>query len=850
MWAQGGSSDSITVAIEPGYNQASGSHRFFLGENYRELWATPVPLRVVSLATEKGGMKILQVNGGHQTKSLRLEDPSGKQWVLRTIQKYPEKGLPANLRPTVAKDILQDQVSAVHPFSSLTVPPLAAALGIPHSDPEIVYLRGDASLGQYRKEFADQVFLLEVREPVASGKTENTPKVQRELQEDNDNRADQRLVLRARLLDFLLGDWDRHEDQWRWEETGDKSDKLYKPVPRDRDQVYYKTSGIIPWIVSHQWLKSKFQGYSGAIRDVKGWNLQAQSFDRYFLNQLDEQDWKEEIAVVQHTVTDELITSSLKRMPAKIYQLSGKEIAEKMISRRNLLSAQAIDYYRFLAQTVEVPLTDKRDDFKITEATGGELDLVVRKIKADGTSGKITYRRRFVPEITKEIRVYGMGGEDVFLVTGKGKSPIRIRMIGGEGADSFSVDPAWAGKGKLYVYDRRDEANKLPDRRLARIRTATDTVVNSYHKTGFKYDRTGPIFLANYNNDIGLLLIGGFMREKQGFRKEPYASRQQFIANYSLGRESFLLNYEGRWTGAFGKNDLGLNILSRGPGNLSNFYGTGNNSVFVDTDDDDIPGHDDDDDVHDGQDFYRNRYDYVTGDISLHRQVDKYRFSAGLAGQFYHSDPSNNRGRFLETYAAQHPGEKVYGSQYYAGITSQVERDTRDKHVLPNAGTYWSTTVSAFKGINAGTGTYAQVLSEFSFYFSPLGDSALVIANRTGAGTIVGQAAYFQQMKLGGAQNFRGFHTNRFTGKSIFYDNLEMRLKVLDFNSYLLPGTLGLIGFTDIGRVWLPGESSGTWHESYGGGIYLAPAQLILLQGVVGFSKEGALPYVSVGFRF
>ncbi|HEY9197062.1 MAG TPA: hypothetical protein VIM77_12385, partial [Mucilaginibacter sp.] len=135
--------DSIKLAIEPEYNKVSNTHRFFLGENYRRLWAAPVTIRIFHLSAEKGGLTILQRGGGLQTKSLRLQDPTGQQWVLRTIQKYPEKGLPPDLRPTVAKDILQDQVSAAHPFSALTVPPLAAALGIPHSNPEIVYVPDD-----------------------------------------------------------------------------------------------------------------------------------------------------------------------------------------------------------------------------------------------------------------------------------------------------------------------------------------------------------------------------------------------------------------------------------------------------------------------------------------------------------------------------------------------------------------------------------------------------------------------------------------------------------------------------------------------------------------------------------
>jgi hypothetical protein len=66
----------------------------------------------------------------------------------------------------------------------------------------------------------------------------------------------------------------------------------------------------------------------------------------------------------------------------------------------------------------------------------------------------------------------------------------------------------------------------------------------------------------------------------------------------------------------------------------------------------------------------------------------------------------------------------------------------------------------------------------------------------------------------------------------------------------LLPGTLGLVVFNDVGRVWSPGESSEKWHDGYGGGLYFLPAQLLLVQTVVGFSNEGAYPYISAGFRF
>ena len=149
----------VTTSIAPGYDSVGKVHRFLFGEGYRKLWAAPVPIKVFDLKKEKGGLTILQKGGGLQTKSLRLKNASGKEYVLRSIQKYPERGLPENLRKTVARDILQDQGITSHPYAALTVPPLAKALGIAHSNPQIVYMPNDAALGEYQQEFANSVLL-------------------------------------------------------------------------------------------------------------------------------------------------------------------------------------------------------------------------------------------------------------------------------------------------------------------------------------------------------------------------------------------------------------------------------------------------------------------------------------------------------------------------------------------------------------------------------------------------------------------------------------------------------------------------------------------------------------------
>ncbi|RXK85859.1 BamA/TamA family outer membrane protein [Filimonas effusa] len=830
--------DSITVAIAPGYDSVTGVHRFLFGESYRKLWAAPVKMKVFYLQQEKGGLKILQRGGGMQTKSLRLADANGKEWVLRTIQKYPERGLPEQLRPTIVKDILQDQVVTAHPYSSVTVPPLAAALGIPHANPQIVYVPDDSALGAYRADFANAVFLFEEREPLDADRTDNTEKTQRKLEEDNDVRVDQEIVLRARLLDMLLGDWDRHEDQWRWERRKDKKAVTYTPVPRDRDQVYYNTTGVFPWLVSHQWLMSKFQGYHDKIRDINGFNIQARFFDRYFLNELDAKDWKKQIAFIQSTLTDSLIRQAVSLMPDTIFKLNGEHVIKTMIARRESLAGDAMKYYAFISKYADIPGSDKQEYFEIKKQKKGHITVSIYKVKKDGSLDQRIYKKEFTPKTTKEIRLYGLDGTDRFRISGDHRSPIRVRLIGGDGPDSFSVGNEVAQRGRIYIYDRSDQPNQLPPRSAARIRTEKDSLVNAYNKRSFVFDRLGPLFMAQYNPDQGLLVRTELLYEQQGFRKVPYAQQHQLMASYFTGRKAFLLQYTADYKKLIGKNDLRVNILSRGPQNLSNFFGLGNNSSFPRTEDKEI-------------EYYRSRYDLINGDVRLYWPLGKHlQVNAGLAAQYYTSKFSNNTHRFLGAYNAAYPEQQVFADRFYAGIAGGWDIDTRNNLTMPYRGVHWQTELTGMRQMNGGHKTFGRLLTDFSFYTPLIGDSTLVLANRVGLGTTIGKPAYFQMMQLGGAQLLRGFHTARFTGKTLLYHNLEVRLKLFDFASYLFPGSVGLIGFNDIGRVWLPGESSSRWHDGYGGGFYLIPAQLFIIQATAGFSREGTLPYIMAGFRF
>jgi hemolysin activation/secretion protein len=146
--------------------------------------------------------------------------------------------------------------------------------------------------------------------------------------------------------------------------------------------------------------------------------------------------------------------------------------------------------------------------------------------------------------------------------------------------------------------------------------------------------------------------------------------------------------------------------------------------------------------------------------------------------------------------------------------------------------------------------SFGQVVPEFSVYQQLNKKGTIVLAERVGGGITVGKSAFYQSLFIGGHENLLGYRQYRFAGEHMLYNNLELRMKIANFTGYIIPGQFGVVGFFDIGRVWIEDEKSDVWHNGVGGGVYFAPAQRVVINVVAGYSKEGWLPYVTMGFRF
>ena len=109
---------------------------------------------------------------------------------------------------------------------------------------------------------------------------------------------------------------------------------------------------------------------------------------------------------------------------------------------------------------------------------------------------------------------------------------------------------------------------------------------------------------------------------------------------------------------------------------------------------------------------------------------------------------------------------------------------------------------------------------------------------------------FYAASTLGGTTNLRGFRSTRFSGRTSFYTNAELRLELFSLKGTFLPGRLGVLGFVDNGRVWTDEESSDKWHQGYGGGLWYNIVEEIVLRFTYGESDESTYILSGIGFLF
>ena len=826
------SNDSLykIVIAGPQYN-TDPSHQKRWGTHYRKEWATPVKVRIVKLDTLAGGLIPYERGGGRQSKTLRLRDAQGREYVLRSIDKSFGGALPEIYQGTFIESIIDDQVSIAHPYSSVVIAPMAEAAKIYHTWPEIIFIPEQPALDTFNKDFANQLYLFEQR-PDENWETASnfgnskqivgTEKLLEELLEDNEHRVDQLSFVRARLFDFFIGDWGRHEDQWRWAVFKDGDEKTFRPVPRDRDQAFTKLDGkMLSRVISFAGF-SHLQSFDSTIKDITTYNFPARNLDRRMANEPSLNQWIDIAEDLKRSLTDKVIEQAVGLLPPEVFPVSGNEMISKLKSRRNHLAEYATTYYKFLAKNVDIPGSDKKEFFEISRVNDNETTVKIYKIKKDGDrKNKPLYNRTFFTNETNEIRLYGMDDNDVFRINGSAGKGILIRIIGGEGKDSILDGSSVAGSKKLtQVYD--SESSGFISSAETRLHISNDSVLNSYNYKSFDYDDKGISIKPGF-----LSLTFGFGKKTEQWGKEPVGNDQSIKVKYSFNRAAVNIEYNNTFYQALGKWNA---VITAGAGvpSVVNFFGVGNESSYSTF----------------NRSYFRLRSHEYYGKLGINRKLGSHFVELG--GFYQTVKIKRDVDRFIKEYSGSNY-ELDLERKHFAGGEIKYKYLKTDDPIVPVKGFSFQTAASYTFNLKEQDRSFTRLSSDAALYIPVLKNISL--AFRAGGSTINGNPEFYQLNTLGSHENLRGFRKQRFYGKQSFYSNNELRL-IFNARSKVFNGKIGLIGFYDIGRVWYPGEQSDTWHAGYGPGLFLSLFNKVTLSAAYGISKDDPVITAYVGFYF
>ena len=418
--------------------KANSFKRFLLGDHYRDSWTQKVEVPYLDLDTAKGGLTAIKKGGGRQTVSLKMMGGNGIRYTFRSVNKDPVKALSYDLRKTGIARIVKDQTTTQHPYGALAADILLNELNIIHAHPKLYLMPDDPKLGPFRDEFGDMLGMLE-EHPTDPPKGKlgylgavdicKSHKLFRKLYNDHNNRVDTEEFAIARVFDILVGDWGKHEDNWKWIGFKKGEQIIYRPMPRDRDHVFSRWDGVLPWIYDREWAKASGEDFNYEISGLRSLMNQARHLDRFIASDLNKEDWISAAAFIQSRINDDVIERAVKNMPKETYELSGTTIADKLKHRLKDLKRYATEYYEMICDEVDIVGSNKDEYFEIIRGEDASVTVNMYDAQNRKKGDNLFYSRKLLKDETKDIRIYGLDGRDIFDISGTSEESIQVRII-------------------------------------------------------------------------------------------------------------------------------------------------------------------------------------------------------------------------------------------------------------------------------------------------------------------------------------------------------------------------------------------------------------------------------------
>lgn len=841
--------------IVPIYRQDSIREALFFktvwGAKYKNAYSTPITAQVASLDTLFGGLTVVKEANGDDYNALLLTDKKGNKYRMRAMAKNALRisrkiEIEENTDPTKEgenetpsiKGQKSNFYTAAHPFAQLAIPDMAKSIGIFYTTPQLFYVPKQKNLGNYNEGFGNDLYLISLAPSEKSegeelfeypDDVETTDDILRKMRTTGNVFVDEENYIKSRLFEMLIGDWDREPEHWQWAKYYNRYKKnVFVPIPTNRDNAFSSFEGNILDLT-----QSIFNGtkqahvYGDNLNDLQWFNKEGIILDRALIRNSGRAQWKYLATQIKDYLTDEVIEQAFNAVPTEVQDESLNEIKQKLKNRRENLEDIADRYYTYLAVQQTVVGTDYDDLFEITRLPEGKTN--VRSFTTiNGSKSDTIIDRTFSAADTKELWIYGLAGNDSFIVEGEGDSPIFIRLIGGQGSDTYNIKN---GK-RVKIYDFAKMSDTIIENNGGNFRF-TDVYNLNVYDYRKQLDRTqGLVSAIGYNPDDGFRAALQYVYRVDNFQRNPFSQKHTVNAAYFTDINSFDISYEGEFANI--KNDLNLSFGGRitSPNYSVNFFGFGNETS----------------NPQDSKGFEFNRVEVqqISGNVALLRNSSFGSFFK-LNTSFDAYKVGNSPSRFISV-AEVEDKEKL---KYFGTIEGIYTYRSFDNVLNPTIGMLFDLNVGATENLGYAENFFGYVKSRIGFYNSLFKNRKIVLKTNVRYEVNIGERyEFYQAATLGGNNGLRGFREERFTGKSFLVGSADLRYSLPTIKIGLYPLDIGIYGGSDLGRVWLKNDSSDKWHSSYGGGLWI--------NGVGGLngnfnwfqSKEGSRITFGLGFDF
>lgn len=831
-----GQRDTTVVA---GRQYARGPlYRALFGAEYRTLWTAPVRAPVLDLGTFAGGLTPLSAGGGFQTLSLWFRGADGYQYGFRSVDKRLD--VPEEIDSTFIADLARDQTSSQHPGAPPVAAILMEAAGVLHTGQTLVVLPDDPRLGEHRARFANALGYLERRAIVEPGRPGfagaleiiSSRRLIPRLFDSPAHRVHASDFLTARLVDLFLGDWDRHRGQWTWARFTDSAPAAptyWRPIPEDRDHAFVRFDGLI-LSVARATAAPQVVEFGETYASVEGQTWNGRDIDRWFLGGLDREVWDSTARWLQSRLTDSVIDAAVAVLPGAWRELDGARLARTLKVRRDGLPAAAMRFYHLLARDAEIHGTRAADNVVLERALDGRLRIC---LFARGDT--LAYLVRTLdPRETRELRLYLYGGGDSVVIRGprrdphagvapaaRSGSPVPVRIVGGGttvlDSSGAAVVRLYSDSGEVNVAGRVtvDRRPWNPPQSRADVPPPRDWGA-----------RTQPALWLGFGPDVGVFGGTGLVRTAFGFRKLPNASLWRVRAGWASEAGTGRIAIDGAWHRENSGARAELHALASGI-EVLRWHGRGNNTTAA------------------GPAAY---YRVTQHRYAVHGAVVVPAAGGNLAigPAIVFNDTRIQTGRIIAD-------SLPYGANDFGqvGLRAAWLLDTRDAATAPRRGVTVSLGGALYPAAWDVTRAFAEAHAQATTYVSARGAPlAPVVALRAGYKRVFGRYPFHEAAFIGDAATVRLGRQNRYAGDAAAWGSAELRVKLLRARIFV-PGEIGLTGLADMGRVWLRGETSDTWHRAVGGGLwwsFIRPSNLLSL--TVSAGRERTALYLAAGFAY